>query len=172
MSLLYAKGHSGLTFFIMSLIMMILPYSENGLIVIVLSASLSALPDLDLKWQRQGIPIQHRGPTHSILAAIITGVAFGALFWYAYNTIVWTAIGFTAGFMGVVSHLIGDSFTHHAFKPLWPFSDREIALHWTNASNKAVNDGLATLGISTFMIYFLNGNGVLRDLMQIFLNIS
>ena len=39
--------------------------SENGLIVIVLSAGLSALPDLDLKWQRQGVPIKHRGCARS-----------------------------------------------------------------------------------------------------------
>ena len=153
----------------MSLIMLLLPYSENGLIVIVLSASLSALPDLDLKWQRQGIPIQHRGPTHSILAAIVAGVVFGAFFWYAYDTFIWTVMGFTSGFMGVVSHLIGDAFTHHAFKPLWPFNDREIALHWTNASNKAANEGLATLGTSAFMLYILNGNGVIADLLSIFL---
>ncbi|MCW4051325.1 MAG: metal-dependent hydrolase [Candidatus Bathyarchaeota archaeon] len=166
---MYAKGHSGLTLFIMSTIMMFFPYSENGLIIIVLSASLSALPDLDLKWQRQGINIRHRGPTHSILAAIIAGIGFGFLFWYGYKTWIWGGIGFFSGFMGVTSHLIGDAFTHHAFKPLWPFSNREIALHLTRASNKAVNEGLATLGTLAFMLYFLNGTGVLTDLLNIFL---
>jgi membrane-bound metal-dependent hydrolase YbcI (DUF457 family) len=115
---LYAKGHSGLTFFLMSLLMLVFPYSENALIIIVLSASLSILPDLDLKWQRQGVNIQHRGPTHSILAAIIGGICFGALFYYGYRTFLWAGIGFISGFMGIVSHLIGDTFTHHAFKPL------------------------------------------------------
>jgi membrane-bound metal-dependent hydrolase YbcI (DUF457 family) len=78
-------------------------------------------------------------------------------------------MGFISGFMAVVSHMIGDTFTHHAFKPLWPFSDWEIALHWTNASNKAANDGLAKLGSYTFIFYFLYGNGVIADLIAVFI---
>lgn len=162
---MYAKGHSGLTLFIMSIIMMIFPYSENNLIVIVLAAGLSALPDVDLKWQRQGIPIKHRGQTHSILAAIIAGIVFGGLFWYGFNTITWTIMGFLSGFMGVTSHLIGDTFTHHKFKAFWPFSDKTYGgLHWTSAKNKAANEGLATLGTSAFMFYVLNGMGILADI--------
>jgi inner membrane protein len=153
----------------MSLILLPFPYTDNNLIIIAMSAALSALPDLDLKWQRQGINIRHRGPTHSILFAVIAGIAFGGMFWYANKTLTWAGMGFLSGFMGVVSHLIGDMFTHHAFKPLWPLSSRETALHLTRASNKAANDGLATAGGAAFMLYVLNGHGILADLLITFL---
>lgn len=165
---MYAKGHSGLTLIIMSLLMLPFPYSDNNLIIIVMSATLSALPDLDLKWQRQGVNIRHRGPTHSILFAVIAGIAFGMLFWYANRTLTWAGMGFLSGFMGVVSHLIGDMFTHHAFKPLWPISSKETALHLTRAGNKAANDGLATAGSVAFILYILNGQGVLTDILTMF----
>jgi membrane-bound metal-dependent hydrolase YbcI (DUF457 family) len=72
--------------------------------------------------------------------------------------------------MGVVSHLIRDTFTHHPFKALWPISDKQYgALHWTSASNKVANEGLVTLGTFAFMFCFLNGNGVIADLLAIFL---
>jgi len=158
---MHSEGHVGLTLLIMSLIMIPFGANENALYLIVLSAAFSALPDLDMKWRTQISFIQHRGITHSILFALLSGVAFGALFFYTHRTITWVAIGFLSAFFGVVSHLIGDMFTHHAFKPLWPFYHNEVALHWFSANNKAVNEGLFTAGGIVFIAYFLITSGSL-----------
>ena len=166
---MYAKGHAGLTFLIMSLLLMLLPYDINYVTIIALSGALSALPDLDLKWQKAGIPIHHRGPTHSILFALVVGMIFGGLFGYSQQTISWALMGFISGFMGVISHLIGDTFTHMAFKPLWPFDDREVSFGFCKASNRAANEGLASAGSIAFVIYILNGTGALSPLLSAFM---
>ena len=167
---MYQKGHAGLTLFIMSALFWFFPFGSESLIMIIMAGVLSALPDYDLKWQRQGTPIKHRGITHSLLFAIVTGVGFALIFWYADRTFLWAVMGFVSGFMGVVSHLIGDTFTHHPFKALYPFSNKEYgALHWTSAKNKVANDGLMSLGSIAFILYVLNGTGSLSDLLGILL---
>ena len=77
---------------------------------------------------------------------------------------MWALVGFLSAFICVVSHLIGDMFTHHKFKPLWPFYQNEIALHWFSANNKAVNEGLFTAGSIAFILYFLTTRGSLSIL--------
>jgi hypothetical protein len=55
--LMYKEGHIGLTFLLMSIIMLPFPYSHNKVIMIVMASALSALPDIDLEWQRKGYSI-------------------------------------------------------------------------------------------------------------------
>jgi inner membrane protein len=159
--LMYKEGHIGLTFLLMSIIMLPFPYSHNNLIMIVMASALSALPDIDLEWQKQGIPIHHRGFTHSILFALICGIFFGGIFWMANKTLLWAGMGFISGFMAIVSHMIGDTFTYMAFKPLYPFDMREVSYGLCKASNKAVNEGLFTVGVITFILYFMLKEGIL-----------
>ena len=158
---MYATGHFGLTLLITSLIMIPFGYNENGLILIVLSALLSTLPDIDLEWQKSGLPIHHRGPTHSLSFAILAGIIIGGLFFWTHKTLLWVGLGFLSAFVGVLCHLIGDSFTYHSFKPLWPFSEKEIAFGLFGANNKAVNEGLLTVGGLAFIFYFLLARGSL-----------
>jgi membrane-bound metal-dependent hydrolase YbcI (DUF457 family) len=149
----------------MSLIMLPFPYSINNLIMIVLASAFSALPDIDLEWQRKGYPVHHMGFTHSILFAIIIGVVFGYVFWLANKTYLWAGMGFVSGFMAVVSHMIGDTFTYMAFKPLYPFYNREISYGFCKASNKSVNEGLMSVGFVTFIAYILLKEGILFNIL-------
>ena len=166
---MYAKGHAGLTMTILSIVMLIFSYSTDNLIVIWMATALSVLPDIDLKWQRQGVSIKHRGKaTHSLLFAIITGLIFAGLFWYSNRTLLWVGIGFFSGFLGVATHLIGDVFTYHKFMPLWPLSEREFGYGLTRASNPEVNNFLAEVGVGSFVLYILLGQGVLVQLLEIF----
>jgi len=139
--------------------MLLFGENQNALIIIVLSAGLSALPDIDMELRKQVEFIHHRGVTHSILFAIMSGLIIGGLFFYTHRTLIWAGMGFLSAFLGVVSHLIGDSFTYHAFKPLWPFSDREVSLGFCRASDKSVNEGLMTVGGIVFIAYFLITSG-------------
>ncbi|MBD3206616.1 hypothetical protein GF319_09785 [Candidatus Bathyarchaeota archaeon] len=163
--LLYKEGHVGLTFLIMSIIMLPFPYSTNNLIMIVLASAFSALPDIDLEWQRKGYPVHHRGITHSILFAIIIGVIFGYVFWLANKTFLWAGMGFVSGFMAVVSHMVGDTFTYMKFKPFYPFNMKEISYGFCRANNKAANEGLMTVGTIAFILYILFKEGILFNLI-------
>ena len=69
-------------------------------------------------------------------------------------------MGFLSAFLGVVSHLIGDAFTHHAFEPLWPLSDRQVSLGFCSARDRSANEGLMAAGIAAFMAYFLAAAGL------------
>ena len=159
---MYSKGHFGLTLLITSLSMIPFGYNEMFVIIIFLSAGLSSLPDIDMELRKKkisimGKPIEihHRGRTHSILFALIVGVLFGLLFYYGIGTFLWFGVGFVSGFMGVVCHLIGDTFTYHAFKPLWPFSQKEISLGLCYAGDRSVNEGLMGLGFVGFVLYII-----------------
>lgn len=160
---MYSKGHVGLTLLIASIIMMPFGYSENSILIIAFSAGLSVLPDIDMGWRRYGV--HHRGPTHSILFAVICGVLFGFLLHYANETLLWFGIGFVSAFLGVVSHLIGDTFTYHAFKPLWPFSDRAVSLGFCSAGDRSVNEGLMAAGTISLIAYFLVKTGALGGII-------
>lgn len=151
---MYSKGHTGLSLLISSLFMFPFGYSEYALFVIFISAALSALPDYDMKWRQYGI--KHRGKhTHSILFAFISGLILGVIFFWAFNTLLWSLIGFSGAFIGVISHLLGDTLTYHAFKPLWPISDREIAYGFCTAKDPKVNELLLIAGVVVFVLYFL-----------------
>lgn len=160
---MYSEGHAGLTLIIFPLLMIPLGWGDYQIIAIGLAVGVSSLPDIDLKYREYGI--HHRGVTHSILFAILVGIGLGALFYYNDNQILWFAIGFAGGFGGIMSHLLGDMLTYHAFKPLWPFSDTEKSLGLCRASNKAVNEGLLTAGAVSFVAYFMISTGALSGII-------
>jgi len=152
---MYAKGHIGLTLLMLSLLMLPFGENENAFLVIVLASGVSTLPDTDLKWQRRGLPVHHRGVTHSVLFAMIIGSLMGVFFHYLYETSLWFVTGFIGGFLGIICHLIGDSFTFHSFKPFWPFSNIQVAFGFCKASDKKVNENLMVLGGLAFILYTL-----------------
>ena len=154
MEAMYYKGHAGLTLLLTSLTLMALPKSDSALQVLALSTALSTLPDIDLELRRLSRSLHHRGPTHSILFALMSG----CLLQYTYGEARWFMIGFISAAWGVVSHLLGDMLTYHPFKPLWPLSQREVALKLCSADNRLVNEGLLTLGGLALTLYLLKAS--------------
>ena len=165
---MYTVGHAGLTLLILSIMMLPFGYDTGKIILIVFAAGISSLPDIDLEWQKRGYPIHHRGPTHSILFALIVGILLGGLLWYGYREMSWFVIGFIAGVFGIVSHLIGDSFTYMAFKPLSPFSTKEIGFKLVSANNRIANEGFGTVGTLAFLYYILSGHGSINTFFDAF----
>ena len=159
---MYSKGHAGLTLLLVSILMLPFGDNQNALIVIVLSAGLSALPDIDMELRKQVSFIHHRGVTHSVLFAIVSGLVFSGLFFYSHGTLLWAGMGFLSAFLGVISHLIGDSFTYHSFKPLWPFSEREVSYGFCRANDRSVNEGLMTAGGLALIAYYFISTGSLQ----------
>ncbi|RLI19434.1 hypothetical protein DRO49_00515 [Candidatus Bathyarchaeota archaeon] len=157
----YCKGHAGLTLLLTSLTLMALPKSDSALQVLVLSTALSTLPDIDLELRRFSRSLHRRGPTHSILFALMAALIFGYLLQYTYGEARWFPIGFISAAWGVVSHLLGDMLTYHPFKPLWPLSQREVALKLCSADNRLVNEGLLTLGGLALTLYLFKASGAI-----------
>ena len=152
---MYSEGHAGLTLAIASLLMIPFGDSYETTIFIIAATLLASLPDIDLSLQRKGYPIHHRGPTHSILAAIISGIVMATALFYLYKTWIYILIGLGAGFTGITTHLLGDTLTYMAFKPLWPFSDSEVSLGLFPASDPNVNKALLLIGAICFCLYAL-----------------
>jgi len=159
---MHSKGHFGLALGAMSLIMIPFGFGEDYLIflVVLLSAGLSSIPDIDMQWE-----IAHRKFTHNILFAFIIGILFGVIFGYG-SGIWYGVVGFLGGFMGVMLHLLGDIFTHMAFKPLWPLSQKEVAWHWFLAKSKTANDGFFAFGVGAFFLYILVSSGALASMLS------
>jgi len=150
---MYSEGHAGLTLALSSLLM--IPFGDRyeTTLFIIVATLLASLPDIDLSLQRKGYPIHHRGATHSIFAAVICGVISAVVLYYLYRTWVYFLIGFGSGFIGIVSHLLGDILTYMAFNPLWPFRDYEISLGIVAASNQQANNIMMIIGVLCFALY-------------------
>jgi len=156
---MHSKGHFGFTLLILSIFALPFGLGPDNVVIIVifLSAILSSLPDIDLKF---GIP--HRTVTHSILFAIIIGIIFGIFLGYS-SGIFYGIIGFVAGFLGIMSHLLGDLMTYQSFKPLWPFKQKEISYGLFAAKSVAANNGFFTAGWIMFFVYIFISSGALES---------
>ena len=149
---MYREGHAGLSFLIFSpflYLFRLLGFDlTNVLVTGLLMAGLSSLPDIDIRWE-----IKHRGVTHTLLFGIFVGIIFSVLLGYVYGSVGWF-MGFTAGFGGIASHLVGDAFTYSPFKPFYPFSNREAAYGFFKSSNQTVNRVIFVLGVIAFTISY------------------
>jgi inner membrane protein len=158
---MHSIGHFGLALGVMSIMMIPFGFGDNNLffLIILLTAMLSALPDVDIKWG-----IAHRKFTHNILFAILTGILFGLMFGYS-SGLLYGLVGFIGGFMGIMLHLLGDVMTHMAFKPFYPFSDKEYAWHWFLAKSEMANNGFFVLGVVLFFVYIMVSSGSLTSFL-------
>jgi len=156
---MHSKGHLGLALLVCSLTAIPFGFGPDNyvIIIILLTAGLSSIPDIDLD-----LEIKHREFTHNILFAIICGVGFGALFGYASGW-VWGIIGFIGGFGGVMLHLLGDIMTYMEFAPLYPFKKDKFSKGWFRADNDTANNGFFTLGVIAFFGYILISSGAFES---------
>ena len=172
---MYARGHAGLTLAISSLLMQVFGFTDYVLIAIFIAVSLSALPDIDMKWRKHAFNlkgkqyrVKHRGKvTHSLLFSFLVGMGGMILFWYLFNEVPWIMIGFFSPFLGTASHLLGDTFTYHAFQPLWPFNNKRISFGFCAAKDPRANEGLMSLGIASFVLNFCLVTGVISQLITV-----
>lgn len=126
----------------------------------------SYAPDVDVH-----LPIPHRGPTHTLLAAAVAGVLTAAAgvylasrglgggeFGVAEIPAVPAAatIGFFVGALGVVSHLLGDWLTPMGVRPFWPFHDGSYSLELVGADNVAANQLLSLAGAALVTVAYVS----------------
>lgn len=131
----------------------------------------SFAPDVDMT-----LPIQHRGPTHTILAAVGAGFTTAGVTVYLLIdgmlpnlTVPFTGIlmvltvagfAFLIGFVGVIGHLLGDFLTPMGIQPWWPFSARKHGLGVVYAADENANNYLSKAGAVAVLFAILAGEGV------------
>ena len=146
-------GHLGLALLLyFSILYLFKQYSTDLLIIGLLTALFSSLPDIDIR-----LRMKHRGVTHSIFTGIIIGVAVGYLFHYV-------GFGFYMGFLsvilGYIFHILGDLFTYQPFKPFYPFSNVEISFRLFRSDNIFVNKLFLISGVSILVLYLFDKIGL------------
>ncbi len=146
-------GHLGMSLLIYFGVMYLAnQYSNEYLIIGLLTAFFSSLPDIDIR-----LRIKHRGITHSIFTGFLIGVAIGYLFHYS-------GLGFNMGFipviLGYTFHLLGDLFTYQPFKPLYPLSHINISFKLFRSDNRIVNKMFLVAGSSIFVLYIYGKIGL------------
>lgn len=110
--------------------------------------ALAPLPDYDLR-----VPLlTHRGATHTVLFAVLVGVALGGAGRFLGGlggnpeTIV-APVGFAVGLLAIGSHLLADALTPAGITPFWPVFSRTYSLNVARADNPLANYGLLALGV-------------------------
>ena len=158
---MHSKGHWGLALLLMSIIAIPFGFGPNNIIILIVlfTAFLSTIPDIDIHFE-----IAHRTFTHNVFFALLVAVILGILFGFI-GGIELISIGFIAGFMGIMTHLLGDLMTYKEFKPFAPLSQIQISWCWFPAESETANIGFFVSGWIAFFIYILITSEVLSSFL-------
>lgn len=115
---------------------------------------LARLPDIDHK-----LPfVTHRGITHTVLFAVLTGIGTGGIAYALVQDepmavfVGGVSYGVFIGFYAVIGHLAGDVLTYSGVRPLEPFVSTEYTLEVTQYDSRLWNGGLFAGGLLAFLI--------------------
>lgn len=145
-------GHLGITLLLYTPIAALLSTTATGSAPVLgfgLAATVgwSLVPDID-----ELLPIPHRGPTHSFVAAAFAGLLTALLGIAIVDASPGAAgFGFAVGLLGVTSHLLGDVITPMGIRPWWPFSDRNYSLSLVLSADVRANLVLALSGTGALL---------------------
>ena len=161
-------GHLGISLLLYTPIAYVLTASDLTAMLGLGVASVvwwSLVPDVD-----QLLPIPHRGPTHSVVAAGLAGLLtallvvllstigpFGLRAEFVESALPWSpgataaVFGFGTGVLGVLSHLLGDVVTPMGIRPWWPRSDRRYSLALVPSADIRTNLALAYVGTAVLI---------------------
>ncbi|MHC1636953.1 MAG: metal-dependent hydrolase [Candidatus Nezhaarchaeales archaeon] len=146
-------GHVGFTLTVVGLALYVLNFtSSNYLLLLMLSALFSVLPDVDLR-----LEVKHRRYTHNIFVALIASVFMGLLTQHVNLSFT---LGFIACLSGFLCHIAGDLLTYMSFPPLWPIVKKEVSLKLFSSNNKIINGLLMVLGMTILVFYIFKVTGL------------
>ncbi|MDH5815311.1 MAG: metal-dependent hydrolase [Candidatus Nezhaarchaeota archaeon] len=146
------EGHVGLTLAVASLIIQVINVGfYEGVLLILLSSSLSVLPDIDLR-----LEIKHRKYTHNIVIAVLASLLIGLLMNYV-GLSFW--VGFVAGLLGFICHIAGDILTYSSFPPLWPIVKGGVSLKLFKSNDKLMNSLFMFIGALLFLLFIARSIG-------------
>lgn len=146
-------GHFGFTLIIYFGILYLLNiFSTEKLILGLLAASISSLPDIDIR-----LRVRHRGFTHSIFTGIVVGAVVGYVMDYLGYSFIY---GFEVVTFAFISHIIGDLLTYRPFKPFYPVSNISISFKLFRSNNRVMNKLLMSIGSLILVIYLFRLYGI------------
>lgn len=151
-SYMYQVGHYGAALFVYAPVgtaVAVVGYEAAAIVGAFVCVALSTVPDLD----HQLPVIEHRGPTHTVVFAVLVGAGLAAttsILVASPSPIAdagFVAFGFLVGTVSISSHLLADALTPMGIRPFWPLSGRRYTFDLTTAANPIANYGLLVLGI-------------------------
>lgn len=162
---MYKTGHIGAALLVYSpigLALLLAGLDELAVLGGVGMIALATLPDCDHQ-----LPfVAHRGPTHSIVFALVlgailgaAGVAFGGAV-AGVSAATMGAFAFGIGALAVLSHLVADSITPMGIRPFWPFSRWRYSANVVRAKNPIANYLLLAAGIAAATASLVVAGGV------------
>lgn len=126
----------------------------------------SKLPDLDLKLQDLGLPVEHHGVLHTVVFVVGFSLVAGAVAtavlrpvlrrWWRLTEDETVRTGtvylfVTGGFvLGGLSHLFADALAadpYEPIEPLWPFFREPVTMHVVHYTSTALNLGLLIVAV-------------------------
>lgn len=150
---MHKVGHIGAALLVyspMGLLLLLVGFDELAVLGGVAMVALATLPDCDHR-----LPIiGHRGPTHSIVFALLLGCFLGFAgftFGEVLASVPATTMGtfaFGIGTLAILSHLAADCITPMGIRPLWPLSRWHYSANLVLAKNPIANYLLLTMGIA------------------------
>ena len=149
---MYRPGHYGVSLVVFAPFGFALVVAGNpGLAAVTggVMLWLAMLPDIDLR-----IPgLRHRGPTHTLVFALVVGTAFaclGVVIPHELDPVVQLGLGvfgFVVGVLSVLAHLAADLLTPAGVQLLWPVSQRRYTLGLVRADSPIANYALLVTGV-------------------------
>lgn len=120
--------------------------SELAVVGVVVAVAVAGLPDID-----HSLPVNHRGPTHTVWFAAGVALLCGVVGWgvgtVTGNAVVLGGVIGSAVFLSLLSHLLADSITPMGIRPFAPVS----SWHWTfdivPAANTRANAAFLSGGV-------------------------
>jgi inner membrane protein len=141
---MYWRGHVGIALLAYAPVAgAVRVVGEPGLAVLggAVAVAFATVPDLDHR-----LPVAHRGPTHTVAFAVVTGALVAAAAAIAFPIGGGTALpAWTPAFVGGVatlslaSHIAGDAITPMGIWPFRPFRERHVRYDLTPAANPRAN---------------------------------
>lgn len=117
-----------------------------ALLGLLTAVAVSSVPDFD-----QDLPIQHRGPTHTVWFVVAATVGAGCVGWIFAGYSVGLVVGI-ATVLSLTSHLVADSITPMGIRPYLPLSDREHCFDLVYAANARANYLIFGAGVVATML--------------------
>lgn len=168
---MHQQGHLGITLLIASCVLFIMG-PVYGIIATGLMLQVMMLPDVDQRIKN----LRHRGPTHTFAFALGVGiitasaiaypvelcqetaVQYGLVPSFMIDTVsIWLFIGATVT-TSLAGHIAGDIITvggGYRVRPLWPLSERTVALGLCRSDSDVGNGILLACGCSMMVLALL-----------------
>lgn len=151
---MYTLGHAGVALLVYSpvgAVLSALGEPRLGAIGFGVAALCSMVPDID-----ESLPIDHRGPTHTVwFAGAVTAVVYAVTFVMVRGgnrpAVVAAFVAGTA-LLSVLSHLVGDSITPMGITPFAPLSGFHHSFDIVPSKDSRANRLLFSAGVAVAVI--------------------